>query len=271
MTGWSEDPAVASALLPGRPDDYIGTVVMDGGLLAPLEERAGILSLLGDNVPLPRAEARDNHSDERHLEYWLSGLRDARAVLRELGLTTSAQSVLGLERTGCGRVMRHLARDLPGARLFFGAPDAAHVHVVNAMFEGRVRGFRTGAFPHLPFANASLDGVFAIETLPNTLEACAWLLEFKRVLKPDGKAYATLQDAEAWSTLSEDGAEPPPSEASGVGHHVPREMRHALHTDPAGSPFLAGSQVLSVWAKIMRIAVIKPRAKHGEIGVVLCA
>jgi len=271
MTGWSEDPAVASALLPGRPDDYIGTVVMDGGLLAPLEERAGILSLLGDNVPLPRAEARDNHSDERHLEYWLSGLRDARAVLRELGLTTSAQSVLGLEQTGCGRVTRHLARDLPGGRLFFGAPSPAQVHVLNAIFEGSVQAFRTGAFPHLPFANASFDGVFAIETLPNTLEACAWLLEFKRVLKPDGKVYATLLDAEAWSTLSEDGAGSPSTEASAVGHRFPRETRHDVRAEPAGSPFLAGSQFLSVWAKIMRIVLIEPRAKQGEIGVVLCA
>jgi len=279
MTGRSEEHDVVSSLLPGRADDYLGTTVLRDDLLACLEERGGIAALLSDAVPLPRTEARDGHSDDRHLEYWLTGFQDAQAVRRALGLDPGQrQSILGLEYGGCGRVARHIARDLPGTRLFFGASHQTQVRFMNASFEGRVRAFRGPSFPHLPFADASFDGVFAFSVLPNSLDACAWLLEIRRVLKPDGRLYATVEDEESWSVLSRF-----PAGASGApsdGPYTPenRDPRRA-EQDGDPDPTASGpeqtrspsSPLLSMLMRVFRIEAVEARSKNDEIGVVLSA
>lgn len=311
MTDWPEDHEVMSSLLPGRPDDYLGTVVVHDDLLACLEERAGIAALLNDAVPLPRTEARDGHSKDRHLEYWLTGFQDARSVRQALGLDPDRQqSILGLEYAGCGRVARHIARDLPKTRLFFGASHQDQVRFMDASFGDRVRAFKGASFPHLPFADASLDGVFAFSVLPSSLEACAWLLEIRRILKPRARLYATVEDEESWSMLSllpagalrvlSDGpfqlrvSNLPCTEAGALAettasHYGAFEDASAQQIDsvtpmgarvgrsnlnsatPEQSPLFSRSPLLSMFMRVFRIEAIEARLNDNEIGVVFRA
>ncbi len=226
MTARFDRSSVATALLPGRPHDYLGTMVVDDSLLAALDDYAGVNALLDDDVPLPRTEARGGHSDDRHLEYWLSGWRDARSVMEALALAPDGRGTfLCLEGGGCGRVTRHLLRELPAAHFFLETRDQAQSLVLEATLGPRARSFQTGTVAYLPFPDASVDTVLDFAAWNPKLDAGAMLLEIGRILKPQGKIYAVVdEDARGPMPRPElcaahPGVASPPSRGSGRSFH----------------------------------------------------
>ncbi len=195
MTVRFDRSSVAAALLPGHPHDYLGTMVVDDSLLAPLDDYAGVTALLDDDVPLPRTETRGGHSDDRHLEYWLSGWRDARSATEALALPPDGRGTfLCLEGGGCGRVTRHLLRELPAARFFLETRDQAQSRILEATLGLRARSFQTGGIAYLPFSDASVDAVLDFAAWDPKLDPNAMLLEIRRVLRPRGKIYAVVDE-----------------------------------------------------------------------------
>lgn len=177
----------------------LGGAVLEPALAALLDEEDTLRRLTQDTKPLPSSDSRSGQYEDRHLEFWLSGLLDCSRIVEALDLQGSI-SVLDLEGWS-GRVTRHLAQVLPEARFYVGERTTSSARLMRSCLGDRTTPFVTPSEPRLPFADASLDAVLALSFFPFIEDEASWLLELRRVLKPDGLIYATVYDDATWSDL----------------------------------------------------------------------
>jgi hypothetical protein len=77
-----------------------------------------MLQIFGDQMPLPTTEAREGYYGDRHIEYWLSGLRDMRKVITATGLDRLEIPRLLDFGGASGRVIRHFPAWRAAAELY---------------------------------------------------------------------------------------------------------------------------------------------------------
>jgi SAM-dependent methyltransferase len=189
-------------LLPGKPADYLDTAVMGAENRALLGERQVMLQILGDETPLPTTQAREGYFDDRHVEYWLSGLRDMRKVVAATGLDrVDAPRILDFGGAS-GRVVRHFRGWKPDGRLYLSDINPQHVRLVQQMFGRAVTGLHNHGLPTLPFPDDYLDCVIAFSVFTHIdADDIAWLMELRRIVKPGGHLYITIHDQATWKIL----------------------------------------------------------------------
>ena len=155
-----------------------------------------------DDTPLPVATAREGYFGVRHLEYWLSGYRDALAVLEASGLGGRADLRILDFGGASGRVIRHFRELTPQAELFLSEIHPPHVLLARSLFQGRVRTTRNHSVPSLPFSDGALDCVYAFSVFTHIdADDTAWLSELRRIVKPGGFLYLTIHDEGTWRAL----------------------------------------------------------------------
>lgn len=159
-----------------------------------------------DDAPLPAGPDRERYFDDRHAAYWLSGLADVLMILeaRRRHARVSGDGTPRLLDFGCssGRVLRHvrhLAPEMAGFGVDIGttAIEWARRHLPPSLtvIQGTI-------LPHLPFADGSLDVVFAGSVFTHIADfEEAWLLEIARVLRPGGVAVLTIHPERTWSDM----------------------------------------------------------------------
>lgn len=187
-------------MLPGKVPDYRATAVAAAyhqELLARSDIQAAIDA---DEAPLPTTEAREGYYGDQHLEFWLSGARDAEVVLSHVPQDVRAVLDFG---GASGRVARHFARLAPAADVYLSDLNPRHVDFVNAAFAPRVLAILNhGTTPNLPFPDNSLDLITAFSVFTHiSTQSIAWLMELRRILRPGGTLYATMHEDETWKAL----------------------------------------------------------------------
>lgn len=197
--GYFEHQAIASALLPNKARDYVGTPVFGDEARATLASLETMAMLSGDDAALPGTEARGGWFGDRHLEYWLTGLRNVKIAMKSAGLARDGASRVLDFGGGPARLTRHLVQELPHAQLYMSDASARNVALTNMTLGGRAWAFRTTPTPHLPFTDHALDVILAFSAFTETEDDTAWLLEFKRVLTPGGVLYTTVFDDLSWT------------------------------------------------------------------------
>jgi SAM-dependent methyltransferase len=189
-------------LLPGTPGDYLDTVVLGDENRALLAEREVMLQILRDQTPLPTTEAREGYFGPRHMEYWLSGLRDMRKVIAATGLNEIAEPRVLDFGGASGRVARHFAAWQQSCEVFNCDINPNHILLCKRLFGSRVTSFHSRGLPALPFPDCYLDCVTAFSVLTHIdSEDTAWLLELRRIVKPGGHLYLTIHDQGTWNIL----------------------------------------------------------------------
>lgn len=189
-------------LLPGTPADYLDTSVLNAENRALLAERDVMLQILHDDVPLPTTEAREGYFGPRHIEYWLSGLRDMRKVMSATDLDRVAAPRILDFGGASGRVIRHFARCRPKAELLSSDLNPQHTLLCKRLFGRRVTSICNRSLPSLPLPDNFLDCVTAFSVFTHIdSEDTAWLLELRRVVKPGGHLYLTIHDQATWDML----------------------------------------------------------------------
>lgn len=184
------EPAAAHRARDGHPTDW-----------SP-EGEALEAALLRDSFPLPRTEDREGYYGPHHFSYWASGHRDARLLFE-------AADRLGVElRTyldlGCasGRVLRHVALSGRGILSMGCDINRRHTDWVARHLPRDVVVFQNHSVPTLPLPDNSLDAVTAYSVFTH-IEAfeTTWLMELRRVLRPGGIAWITIQSQETWKNF----------------------------------------------------------------------
>ncbi|HLF56883.1 MAG TPA: class I SAM-dependent methyltransferase [Thermoanaerobaculia bacterium] len=161
--------------------------------------------LARDTFPIPSTADREGYHDDRHFEYWLSGLRDFVLVeerLRSLGAELRAgERVVEL---GCatGRVLRHFLSQGPAVDLWGLDLNRRHIEWIRRFLGPRPRVAQTTVLPHLPIESDSCALVLAFSVFTHIDELdLAWIAELRRILRPGGFAYLTLHTEHTWSGL----------------------------------------------------------------------
>ena len=188
--------------LPGLPRDYLNTAVYDVALRERLARRDVLLQIMADQAPLPTTEAREGYFGPRHLEYWLSGHRDAQCVV-DAARIAGRNAARILDFGGAtGRVLRHIPHWCPNSELVLTDLNRTHVAAVQSLFGGRISALRNTSAPALPFPDAYFDVVMAFSVFTHLdSDDTAWLWELRRIIKPGGHLYITVHEEATWLRL----------------------------------------------------------------------
>lgn len=159
-----------------------------------------------DPYPIPAVSDREGYyGDDRHLDWWLSGLRDFLAVeqnfLQYNGTLGNGRRILEL---GCasGRALRHFVCHAPDAQTWGCDINLRHVEWIRQFLPPYIPVFQNTILPHLPIEDRFFDLVcaFSVFTHIDHLEL-AWLAEVRRILKPGGIAYFSIHGETTWSKM----------------------------------------------------------------------
>ena len=154
---------------------------------------------LRDRAPIPSEADREHYHTGNHTGYWLSGLADALAVAKQTARFGLAGDARYFE-LGCasGRVIRHVAchTEVPIACCDI---NKRHTEWVRLFLPERINVFHSSVSPHLPLEDNSVSvaAAFSVFTHIDDFET-AWLLEVRRILRPGGLAYVTVQTDHTW-------------------------------------------------------------------------
>jgi SAM-dependent methyltransferase len=160
-----------------------------------------------DNYPLPVTEDREGYYDNRHYDFWLSGLNEYNKIKKsceKFGVElNSATKVLDF---GCasGRVLRHFS--LQSNVESWGCDiNENHVTWCNKFLPTNSRVFQNSSLPHLQVQDCFYDIIFCLSVFTH-IEAfeTSWLCEIRRILKPGGIAYVTIHDETSWENMPKD-------------------------------------------------------------------
>lgn len=152
-----------------------------------------------DTFPLPATDDREGYYGPHHFSYWASGHRDARLLFEAMDrLDVAGRTYLDL---GCasGRVLRHVALADPGMETIGCDINRRHVDWVSQHLPSSVRVFQNHSIPTLPLADESVDVITAYSVFTH-IEAfeTTWLMELRRILRPGGIAWITIQSESIW-------------------------------------------------------------------------
>jgi SAM-dependent methyltransferase len=278
MTGIFRTDDCDDLLLPGTPADYLDTVILEAENRALIAKREVMLQVLRDQTPLPTTQAREGYFDDRHLEYWLSGLRDIGKVIAATGLDRlEAPRILDFGGAS-GRVVRHFRGLKPSAELYLSDINPQHVMLAKRLFNGQVVVLRNRGLPSLPFPDSFLDCVVAFSVFTHIdADDTAWLLELRRIVKPGGHLYLTIHDQATWEILPQTViADLSFSDPQFRQHHAetPELRGRKVHTysdaaDYQCNVFLGRDYIDRIWAPLFRSCLIAPLAHDHQTAVIL--
>lgn len=210
-------------------------------------QTGGTAARTGAVVPVPPPGRRGGYEGDEGW-YLSGGRRVAEAVVscvrEHAGASWSPRDLL---EWGCssGRVLRHMPELLPGARCWGCDIDAwcvdwasSHLAVSEG---GMLRVFRSAEMPPLPVESRSMDLVYAVSVFTHLAEHWdTWLMELRRVLRPGGYLFASINDERVWARC---GREPE--------HLIARLCPRLDFTAPLRDDFVAqgsGPHAQSFWS-----------------------
>jgi SAM-dependent methyltransferase len=247
------------SLLPGVPADYLLTPIFREELRALAARQDVLRALMADTVPLPTTDAREGYFGPRHLEYWLSGRRDAALMATTTELTTRKTPRVLDFGGATGRVARHIRAICPGAEVFLSDINPRHVACCQRIFGGSLHAFRNQGIPSLPLPDNFLDAAYAFSVLTHLdVDDTAWLLELRRVVRPGGAVYVTVHDDATWDQLADLAPANPQFLAPdlvALRERQPRLTGKVVHyynenADYACNAFVSRDHVQKVWAPL---------------------
>jgi SAM-dependent methyltransferase len=192
-------PLPAASHHVNSPNQWIDIKSMN--LAEPLEKY-----LERDPYPIPSIADREGYYDQdRHFDWWLSGLQDFLGVHRALtkhGTELSQSSALLEMGCASARMLRHVAFQGNGCEVWGCDINLRHVEWIRSYLPPSIKIFQNTILPNLPLEDCYFDAVtaFSVFTHIDDFEL-AWLAEIRRVLKPGGIAYLSIHGENCWSNL----------------------------------------------------------------------
>lgn len=165
-----------------------------------------------DPYPLPMPVDREGYGTvEFTPRFWATGHSDwlnvQSAIERHMPEQPMVGAKLRLLDFGCasGRFLRHIHAFSADITDIWGCDFApANVNWVKRYLSNEIKVFLNNANPHLPFSDGYFDLITAFSVFTHIdLFEDAWLLELRRITKPGGLVYFTIQNEAAWQKVSE--------------------------------------------------------------------
>lgn len=161
-----------------------------------------------DTLPVPALEDREYYFPKQDLDYWMSGLRDYYRIRQELAdegaPLADGQRIFDFGAAS-GRVLRHFMAQHGALRLASADVNENHVAWIAKHLGPAVDVFQCTNIPTLPIEDNAYDVVYAFSVFTHMDEwETTWLAELRRILKPGGYAYFSVQTEDTWALLNPD-------------------------------------------------------------------
>lgn len=186
----------------GSPVDFVGGEIHTAELSKLAQSPDLHNHLQKDKLPIPATQDRERYHGERHYEYWLSGLYDYLQI-KEVLPDFDFEHATILDFGGAtGRVSRHFFCQEKCSRIVICDVRISNIDWVLRFFPKEFAAFKNSWLPVLPLPDESVDLVVGFSVFTHIdAEELAWLMELKRVLKPDGILYVTVHNNATWEVL----------------------------------------------------------------------
>lgn len=188
-------------LLKSDAKDHMDFVDIDGA-----KNRIGLSSALEkDSFATPTPKLREGYNPNSPFHYWWSGYADFLRLQQMVERYYEGEQPTTYFDFGCssGRVLRHFAiqtdLDVAGCDI-----DLLNVRWVQRHLPRQIRVFQNTSLPQLPIEDNSVD-IFSAYSVFSHIDLWeeAWLAEVRRILRPGGLAYITIQSQHTWHRVAE--------------------------------------------------------------------
>jgi SAM-dependent methyltransferase len=126
-----------------------------------------------------------------------------RALLESSGFKLPAAPRILDFGCGIGRLIRHFQEDAVTGEVWGIDISAPHIQWCKLHLTPPYHFATTTTIPHLPFPDRWFDLVYAASVFTHLEDlADAWLLEIRRILAPEGRAYLTIHDESTLELLN---------------------------------------------------------------------
>jgi SAM-dependent methyltransferase len=163
--------------------------------------------ILADTAPLPVPWDRETYFGDFHLAYWLMGLGDF-LLISEIADDAGIPLRSGTRFLdfGCasGRVLRQFIFQAEEVDAYGCDMGQNNIRWIRKHLPPRVGVFLNTILPYLPIPDGFIDFVYAgsVFTHIGDFEE-AWLLELRRILRPNGIAFLTVSTDHTWPLLAD--------------------------------------------------------------------
>jgi SAM-dependent methyltransferase len=248
-----------------------GEVVWDRKRI-PLEQ-----ALQRDGCPIPSTVQREGYYGDNHFNYWASGLRDYCQLLEWMELRNVPRKTLLDLGCATGRFLRHAYGDF--AERIGCDINRKHVDWIGQHLGSDIKVFQNTSIPSLPLADESVDVVTAFSVFTH-IECfdTAWLMELRRILRPNGIAWLTIHGERTWRDIEPSWplhpvltSHPDYEKYRGVRSLPADRLVFRWHAERSYSAnvFLTDGYVQRTWGRILTVRGTFPALPHFQDVVVL--
>lgn len=205
-------PCVSRLLGNGDPHQAIRDSIeqlrdtVQGELLAKHSAEVILRYTAADVYPLPATQDREGYFGDDHLCYWTTGFGDYLFLKGLAPGSYTPGSILDhtILDLGCasGRVLRHFAVNEQIPKLYGADINRNYIAFIRRYLPDKLLVFQNTIVPPLPLPDNSIDFVYGLSVFTHIHDfEEAWLLEVKRVLKPNGSAFITFHSDRTWESI----------------------------------------------------------------------
>lgn len=220
----------------------------------------------GEELPLPPPDYRPGYAPDDDALYLRWGKSDHQQVCDMVKKHHQGYDNLTILDFGCssGRVLRHFLAEhrAHGWKPIGIDIQAKLIEWTRRYFPKELTVLSGSAFPHLPFADNSIDVIFGISVFTHTKYLWdTWLMEFKRVLKPGGLVMQSVQCEAAWEFYHKNRHEKWVADGHPASMLREPHMTHdyLLYGDPSVSQtFYRKDVIIDFWGRYMEVVDFLP-------------
>ncbi len=257
--------------------EHILQLLSVGNYEAPIriEPKPSAPPLASDGFAVPPVDLTMGYGSGDLNHYLACGARSARMlrdVMSRNGVTLAAGDSMLDWGGAAGRVVRNFAPEARSGVQVWGCDvHAPSIEWAKNHLSPPFKFFNSLALPHLPFPEASFKFICGFSIFTHlVVMRDLWLLELRRVLRPDGCLTLTIHDENTWASFRK----------NGMPQWMPAELRNVAEmpgelVDIRGSSweycytFFHSDYIRRIWGQYFHVAEIIPGAESYQTAVVL--
>lgn len=230
-------------------------------------------------LPIPPNGVRSGYdgSDSGYLRTGRSVAQNILAMIERNGGFvggTSPSKPRDILEWGCssGRVLRHFLDLAPDANCWGCDIDAWTIDWAAGHLSPPLRFFRSTTAPSLPLDSGSFDLIYAISVFTHLSDHFdAWLMELRRVIRPGGYLFASINDEHVWARMAREPNHSLAKRCPRLDFSKPLEDDFITHgLGPHAQSFWHTDGVRRRWSFAFEVVEITPGCVDGgQTGVLL--
>ena len=227
--------------------------------------------------PLGTLTMRYGRNIEQYLESGKTSALMLKSILDKYGFIFNEKSFMMDWGCTTGRVLRHFAEEAQTSEIWGADIHQPSINWAKASLSPPFHFFVSSSFPYLPFPDNKFSAIYGLSVMTHLVSfRDMWLMELKRILKPDGLLILTIHDEQTIKYLKENLNNPLTSAYKYILRKV--DFDHLLNHEVTvikGAKwsgcyiFFKTDYIRREWGRYLEILEIQPYAEGIQSAVVM--